>query len=257
MSTNDLQGKTALVTGAGRGIGAAISRSLIDAGCHVILVGRTAGRLQTIETELRDGGGRASVCAADINDAEWLGQLVEEYKTIDIVVHAAAAFADYGPLGECSDDEIRNVVDTNLTAAIRIAAALLPAMHENNYGRLVFIGSRVASLGGASQVAYAAAKGGLKALVKSLTAETAGTNIAAHLLEPGLIDTERTREAMSDSARQRLAEGTAAGRPGTPEEVATAVRYLLSPEAAFLRGVTLRVDGGMGLGLSSGHRHSS
>ena len=247
----DLQGKIALVTGAGRGIGAAISRELGASGCHVVLAGRTEGPLQTVAKEIRDSGGQASLLVGDISTDEWLDDLATGPTPVNIFIHAAATFAPYGPLEEQTPENIQSVIGTSLTAALRISAALLPQMKQDDYGRLIFIGSRAASLGAANQVAYATAKGGLEAMVKSLTVETAHTGITAHLLELGLIDTERTRESMSDSARNAMAEATPAGRIGTPEDVVGAIRYLLSPEAEFLRGVILNVDGGLGLGLAT------
>ena len=250
-----LRGRTALVTGAGRGIGAAVAKELATLGCHLILAGRTAERLQAVEAEIKADDNQASSSSidtlpVDICEKEWLTALCDQDDAIDIFIHCAATFADYGPLEERTDEEIRAVIETNLTAALRISGALLPQMKKNNYGILLFIGSRAASLGAANQVLYATAKGGLEALVRSLTAENARFGIAAHLLELGLIDTERTHESMTDSTRRRMAAGTPAGRIGTPEDVAAAVRYLVSPDAIYLRGITLRIDGGMGLGLA-------
>lgn len=253
-SAAHLQGKTALVTGAGRGIGAAIAAELAALGCHVVLVGRNAERLQATEAAIQANGHQATALAADVCSSDWLIDLIAQHGSIDLFVHCAAAFADYGPLEQVAEDAIDNVIETGLTAAIKITAALLPGMKQNNYGRLLFIGSRAASTGAANQVVYATAKGALESLVKSLTLETAHTGITANLIEPGLIDTERTAEAMTDSAREKFAALTPAGRMGTPQEVAAAVRYLVSEESDFVRGITLRIDGGLGLGLASASR---
>ena len=242
--TSPLRGKTALISGAGRGIGAAIARDLADFGANVILSGRNADRLQ----EVADGiGPAATALPGDICTADWATAL--QATPVDIFVHSAAAYAEYGPLEDCDETEIRAVLDTVLLAALRTSAAVLPHMKKAGYGRLVFIGSRAASLGAGSGAPYSAAKGGLEALAKSLTVETANTGVTVNVVEPGLIDTERTREAMHPAARDNLARNTPAGRIGTPADVAAAVRYLVSPEADYVRGVTLRVDGGLGLGL--------
>lgn len=245
-----MQGRTALVTGAGRGIGAAVARELAALGCDVILVGRTAERLFAVEAQIKASGAKAISLPADVCEKAWLIDLVAQHGPIDIFVHCAAAFAEYGPLEGRSDTEMRAVIETGLIAGLRITAALLPQMKKNNFGILLFVGSRAASLGASNQVVYATAKGGLEALVRSLTAENARTGIAAHLLELGLIDTERTHESMTAAARAGMAAATPAGRIGTPDDVAAAVRYLVSPGASYLRGTVLRIDGGMGLGFA-------
>lgn len=246
-----LEGRTALVTGAARGIGRAISRELAKSGAKVILVGRDAGSLELAAREICEGGGLAVAMPANVRERGWLDALNNDDVAVDIVVHGAAAFAPYGPLEERSDDEIVSVIETGLIAALRIAAALLPGMKKRNYGKFLLIGSAAASLGAAGQTIYATAKAGFEGLVKSLVVENAHSGINAHLLELGLIDTERTREAVSASAKEQLVARTPAGRIGQPKDVAMAVNYLLSPGADFLRGITLPVTGGLGLGVMS------
>lgn len=248
-STAFLAGRTALVTGAGRGIGMAVAKELASLGARVYLVGRTASRLYTLQDEIETAGGDAVAIPADVNDGDWIASLKTGSLEVDILVHAAAAFAPYGPLEQCADEDILTVINTNLVSALRLSAALLPNMKRRNYGMLLFLGSKAAALGAANQTAYAAAKSGLEGLVKSVVAENAFTGVNAHLIELGLIDTERTREAMTTKARDALCARTPAGRMGTPEEVAAAVKYLLSPDAGFLRGITLPLAGGAGLGL--------
>jgi NAD(P)-dependent dehydrogenase (short-subunit alcohol dehydrogenase family) len=254
-----LTGRTALVTGAGRGIGLAVAKELAELGARVLLVGRTAERLQALEAEIHNAGNQAIAMPADVCDKGWLDSLKTDRHGVDILVHGAAEFAPYGPLEQRSDEEISAVINTNLVAALQLAAALLPGMKKRNHGMLLFLGSKAASLGAKNQVIYAAAKAGLAGLVKSLVVENAFSGVNAHLLELGLIDTERTREAMSEHAKAQLCSRSPAGRPGTPEEVAAAVRYLLSPQATFLRGITLPLAGGIGLGVfmpSPPDRHS-
>lgn len=244
-----LTGRTALITGAGRGIGLAVAKELASLGACVYLVGRTAARLHALEDEIRATGGDAIAMPADVNDSEWIASLKTLARPIDIFVHGAAGYAPYGPLEQRSDDEISTVINTNLVSALRISAALLPGMKQRNCGMLLFLGSKAASMGAMYQVAYAAAKSGLEGMVKSIVVENAFSGVNAHLIELGLIDTERTREVMTAQARDALCIRTPAGRAGTAEEVAAAVRYLLSPDATFLRGITLPLTGGAGLGI--------
>ena len=244
-----LTDRTAVITGAGRGLGEAIAKELSRLGARVILVSRTQSRVEAVAADIGESGGSAKALAADIRDTDWLADVIAEEGCIDILVHAASAFAEYGPLEQRTNAEISAVLDTNLGAALRISAALLPAMRAQNYGMLLFIGSLAGSMGGINQVIYSTAKAGLSGLVKSLAVENAHTGINAHLLELGLFDTERVQEAMTDGAREHMIDRTPAGRIGNPEDVAAAVRYLLSPDAQFLRGVTLPVTGGMGLGV--------
>jgi len=245
------------VTGAGRGIGLAIAKELATLGARVLLVGRKLEPLLALESDIKSNGGLAKAIAADVCETRWLECLIENNgnnknsESIDILVHSAASFASFGPLEQCSNEEITSVIDTNLIAALRMSALLLPGMKARNYGMLLFLGSQVASLGAANQVIYASAKAGLSGLVKSIVAENTHSGVNAHLIELGLIDTERTQESVSEKARTRLVKKTPAGRIGEPKDVAAAVRYLLSPDSSFLRGITLPVSGGIGIGITS------
>ena len=238
-----------MVTGAGGGIGSALALELSALGYEVILLGRNEERLRQVEQQIDAAGGRALCVPADLGQADWRTALAECREGISVLVHAAAAYAPYVALDQLADDEINAVLDINLGAALRLSAFLLPEMKRKLSGHFFFIGSSVASSGGAAQVSYASAKAGLSALVKSLVLENSRYGINANLLELGLFETERTMQSMGASARERFASLNPAGRNGQPEEVAAALRYLLSEEASFLRGTTLTLDGGAGLGL--------
>lgn len=245
----DLHGRVALITGARRGIGRAVAEELALLGADVILLGRDGQGLESVADDFRQQGFRAEVVVADLSRPGWQAELSPWTDDISLLVHAAAGFTHYGPLDQQSDEDIDRVIDVNLSAALKLAAALLPGMKKRAWGRMFFIGSSVASAGAANQVVYASAKSALSGLVKSLVLENAQYGINAHLLELGLIDTERTHEALGENAREAIAAASPAGRNGRPEEVARAIRYLLSADADFLKGVTLTLDGGLSLGL--------
>ena len=245
----ELAGRTALVTGAGRGIGRAVALELCRLGARVVLVGRNGERLAEVEQRVREYGGEARTIAADIADAGWLGGLDELGTPIDVVVHGAAAFARYAPLEEVSEEEAAEVLDVSLRAALRLTAATLPSMKERGFGRIVFLGSLAGGRGAHGQAVYAAAKAGLVGLMRSTALEGATAGVTANLLELGLIDTERVREAVDPRAVERIVARTPVGRMGSPEEVAVAVTFLVSPRAAYITGAVLPVTGGLGLGL--------
>lgn len=244
-----LTGHRALVTGASRGLGLAMASELAALGAELVLVARNAAGLEQARAQLSASGAVVTAVAADVCETHWLDELLASQAPISILVHAAAAYLPYGAHDQADEESINRVVDVNLTAALRIAARLLPGMKAARYGAFIFVGSRVAELGAAGQVSYASAKAGLKGLVKSLAVENARHGIRAHLLELGLFDTERTQEAMGEDRRRQLAEATPAGRMGLPGEAAAALRFLLSDDAAFMCGSTLTLDGGIGLGL--------
>jgi 3-oxoacyl-[acyl-carrier protein] reductase len=242
------EGRVAVVTGAGSGIGRAVAFELARRGAHVVAVGRTDSVGETARL-IESGGGSALALTADVRDAGLPAALAESVPRIDVLVHNAAAFATYAPLEQVPQDELAEVLDTGLAAVLRLTAHALPGMKARRFGRIVHIGSVAASLGAAGQAAYAAAKSGLVGLTRSVALEGAAHGITCNLLELGLVATPRVERAIEPSRRAKLLAGTPVGRMGTPEEVAAAVAFLAGPDAGFLTGATVPLTGGLGLGL--------
>ncbi|MFT4540092.1 MAG: gluconate 5-dehydrogenase [Planctomycetota bacterium] len=245
----ELDGRTAVITGGGRGIGLAIAASLADQGARVVMVARDRERLEKATAELCADGAHAQALVADIDDRGWLERLDEIAPQVDILVHNAAAFASYRPLEEVPPGEIEQVLATGIVAVIRANRHVLPGMKERNFGRLIHIGSVAARLGARNQTAYTTVKAALEGMMRSLAVEGARFGITSNLLELGLIETERTREGLHSGVFDQLEEAAPIGRAGRPEEVAHAASFLASPRSAFITGAVLPVSGGLGLGL--------
>lgn len=245
-------GRTAVVTGGGRGIGRAIALSLATAGARVLVLGRDAQRLDETCQQFAALGittGRVEALVGDVHHDRTLRELTTRVPRIDILVHNAAAYAPYDVLERSAIDDLTVVWETIVVAALRLTQLVLPSMKEQQYGRILFIGSAAGSLGGTGQVAYSAAKSSLVGLTRSLACETAGYGITCNLLELGLIDTERTQAAIKPHRRQQLLARIPVGRMGTPREVARIATFLTSDDASYIHGATIPVTGGLGLGL--------
>lgn len=241
----DLSGRRALVTGASGGIGAAIARALHARGAEVILTGRRADALRALADEL---GERVTVEVGDVTDpafAEAVVAAAEKAGGLDTLVNNAGITRD-GLALRMKDEDWQAVLDTNLTSAFRLSRAALRGMMRRRFGRIVNIGSVVGATGNPGQVNYAAAKAGLVGMTKALAAEVASRGITVNCVAPGFIETAMT-EALGDKQRAALAERIPAGRLGRPGDVAAAVVYLASEEAAYVTGHTLHVNGGMAM----------
>ena len=245
----ELEARTALVTGGGRGIGRGIALELARLGAHVVVVGRKRERLEETRELVLAAGGTADVIAADIASDEGLRALESVTARTDILVNNAAAFAPYGRLEEIDVDDARRVLDTIVLAPLRLSGAVLPAMKERRFGRVINIGSIAGALGAERQVVYASAKSALEGLTRSIALEGARHGVTCNLLELGLIATERIAEAVPPEIQRGLIANTPVGRAGSVEEVAFAVGFLASPRASFVTGTCLEVSGGLGLGL--------
>lgn len=242
----DLTGKCALVTGASGGIGAAVARVLHAAGATVGLSGTRVDPLQALAGDL---GSRAHVLPCDLSDLAAVDALVKQASeamgAFDILVNNAGITRD-GLMMRMSDADWDAVIAVNLTASFRLCRAALRPMMKARWGRIVNIGSIVGTGGNPGQANYAAAKAGLVGMSKSLAAEVASRNITVNTVSPGFIATAMT-DKLTDEQKARLMADIPAGRMGTAEEVAAAVLYLASPEAAYVTGATLHVNGGMAM----------
>ncbi|MBP0491644.1 3-oxoacyl-[acyl-carrier-protein] reductase [Pararoseomonas indoligenes] len=242
----DLTGKTALVTGATGGIGAAIARALHAQGARVALTGRREAELASLAGEL---GERAFVAPADLSDPAAPAALVEkveaEFGALDILVNNAGLTRD-GLALRMGDKDWSDVIEVDLTAPFRLARACLRGMMKRRSGRIVSIASIVGVTGNPGQANYAAAKAGLIGMSKALAQEVAPRGVTVNVVAPGFIKTAMT-DALNDAQKAALMGRIPMGKMGASEDIAAAVAYLASDEAAWVTGVTLHVNGGMAM----------
>ena len=243
----DLSGKSALITGASGGIGAAIARHLHSAGASVALSGTRVEPLEALAAEL---GARAFVLPCNLGDAAAVEALpkaaIAAMGAVDVLVNNAGITKD-NLFMRMSDEEWQSVIDVNLTATFRLCRGVVRGMMKARWGRIVNITSVVGHSGNPGQGNYAAAKAGTLAMSKSLAIEVASRGITVNCVAPGLIATAMT-DKLNDEQRARILTGVPAGRMGEAGEVAAAVLYLASPEAGYVTGSTLHVNGGGFLG---------
>ena len=236
-----LEGKLALVTGASRGIGKAIAEELARAGASVVLSYRTgADEAAALAEEI---GARA--VQADVSEAESAAALVEEAGDIDVLVNNAGVTRD-GLLVRMSDEDWQTVIDTNLASCFYTCRAAVRGMMKKRAGSIVNISSIVGVHGNWGQTNYAASKAGIIGFTKALARELGSRNVRANVVVPGYVKSRLT-EVLPEDATATMLENTPLGRLGDPEDVAGAVRFLSSEDAAFVTGAVLLVDGGLGM----------
>ena len=242
----DLTGKTALITGASGGIGADIAWALHAAGATVGLSGTRVDPLNALAAELGD---RAHVLPCNLSDPEAVNalpkQAAEAMGSVDILVNNAGITRD-NLFMRMSDDEWQSVIDVNLGATFRLCKGVLRGMMKARWGRIINIGSVVGSTGNPGQGNYAASKAGMVGMSKSLACEVASRGITVNAVAPGFIETAMTDKLTEDQKSGILAQ-IPTGRMGSPAEIAAAVLFLASPEAAYVTGTTLHVNGGMAM----------
>lgn len=241
-----LSGKTALITGASGGIGSAIAKNLSQQGAHVVLHGTRAGRLEELASEI---GSNVSVVTANLSDRAAVGSLVAEAAkatgAIDILVNNAGITRD-NLFMRMKDEEWDEVLEVNLTSSMLLCRSAIRAMMKARWGRIISISSIVGVTGNPGQTNYAASKAGMIGFSKSLAAEVASRGITVNIVAPGFIETPMTDE-LADEQKQKLLANVPAGRLGSSQEVAAAVSFLASEEAAYMTGSTLHVNGGMAM----------
>lgn len=247
MSLFSLEGRTALVTGASRGIGEAIARHFAAQGARLVLAARGVDQLEEVADSLRSAGAEAEVLALDLGDhaavSERLAALPEEFKAVDILVNNAGIARD-NLLLRMKQEEWDQVLATNLTGTFVVTKALIRGMMRRRWGRVISVSSVVALMGNPGQANYAAAKAGLIGFSKSIARELASRNITVNVIAPGFIATSMT-ENLPEAAADELASKIPLNRLGTTDDVAAAAVFLASDQAGYVTGEVLNVSGGL------------
>jgi len=246
MSDNEDR-RVAVVTGASRGIGAAIAKRLAADGRRVVLMSRSAEPLEALAAEIESAGGAATPSPVDVGDAEALAAAVEkaadELGRLDVLINNAGITRDNLAL-RMTEDEFDEVIRVNLKAAFVAAKAAARPMMKGRFGRIVNIGSTSGVVGNAGQANYCAAKAGLVGMTKALARELGGKGVTANVVAPGFIQTDMTANLPED-ATKKFTDALAIRRLGEVEDIAAAVAYVQSDEAGYLTGQTICVDGGL------------
>ncbi len=238
----DLTGRVALITGATGGIGCAIAKKMKQAGATVVVSGRNIAKLDAefgddyikIPCDLATEGGAV----------ELIMETIEKAGKIDILINNAGITKDT-LLMRMSDEQFEDVINTNLRSCFKMCRAAIMPMMKNRYGRIINMASIIGVIGGAGQANYAASKGGMIAMTKSIAAEVASRGITANAIAPGFIKTPMTDVLPEELKKTYLAQ-IPAGRFGEPEDIANACVFLASEEASYINGQVLHVNGGMG-----------
>jgi len=239
--------RTALVTGASRGIGNACVRALAAAGYRVALAARSTENLQATAEELRAQGAEAFVVVIDLSQPQSIGEGIfktaKDFGRIDILVNNAGIAKD-GLAVRMKQPDWEMVLNTNLSGAFYAIQQALPGMMRERWGRIINISSVVGEMGNPGQANYVASKAGLIGLTKSLAREVGSRNITVNAVAPGYIETDMTKNLTAE-LKTRMLEETPLKRIGTPQDVASAVKFLASDEASFITGHVLDVNGGI------------
>jgi 2-deoxy-D-gluconate 3-dehydrogenase len=244
-----INGKVALVTGAGRGLGQAIALSLAHAGAKVVLVSRTESELNITADLISAFGGRSEIEIFDLSDIDSLDDLAErawrKFSSIDILVHGAA-IQMRKPAVEFSPSEMKSLINVNLLAPFLLSTSVgRRMMRQGVEGRHIFIGSLTSKIGLPNIVPYVVAKSGILGVVHGLAREWAANGITVNAVLPGYFDTELTRNLLADSVQfDRIMSRIPMAKLGDPEDVASACLFLASDMAKYITGVSLPVDGG-------------
>ena len=238
----DLTGKVALITGATGGIGGAIARKMRDAGATVVVSGRNVAKM---DAEFGDEYIKIPCdLAADGGAVELVMNTIEAAGKIDILINNAGITRDT-LLMRMTDEQFDEVINTNLRSCFKMCRAAIMPMMKNRFGRIINMASIIGTIGGPGQANYAASKGGMIAMTKSIAAEVASRGITANAIAPGFIKTPMT-DVLPDELKKSYLAQIPAGRFGEPDDIANACVFLASDEASYINGQTLHINGGMG-----------
>jgi 3-oxoacyl-[acyl-carrier protein] reductase len=239
--------RTALVTGASRGIGKACAEVLASTGHRIVVAARSVERLEETASAVRAAGSEAFVIAIDLSEAEsianGISKAVKEFGRIDILVNNAGITKD-GLAVRMKQADWEIVLETNLSGSFYAVQQVLPGMMRERWGRIVNISSVVGEMGNPGQANYVASKAGLIGLTKSLAQEVGSRNITVNAVAPGFIETDMTHD-LRDELKQKLLGETPLRRMGTPLDIASAIKFLVSDDASFITGHVLDVNGGI------------
>jgi 3-oxoacyl-[acyl-carrier protein] reductase len=240
----DLQGKTALVTGASGGIGGAIAKALHAQGAKLAISGTRKEALDALNQEL---GGAATVLTCNLSDPASIEALVKDAEAalggLDILVCNAGVTRDNLSL-RMKDEEWQQVIDVNLTATFRLVRTAMKGMLKRRSGRIINITSVVGTMGNPGQANYCASKAGITGMTKAIAQEVASRGVTLNCIAPGFIKTAMT-DALNEEQQKRITDNIPAGRFGTPEDVAGSVMFLASAAGGYITGQTLHVNGGL------------
>lgn len=243
-----LAGKTAIITGASRGIGAEIARKFSEAGAKVVVnYSGSQEKAEAVVTEIQEKGGEAIAVKANVSDSDAVKSMIDEtmkaFGSIDILVNNAGITRD-NLMMRMKDDEWDDVINTNLKGVFICTKGVTRQMMKQRAGRIINIASIVGVMGNAGQANYVAAKAGVIGLTKTTARELASRNITANAVAPGFITTDMT-DALGDDIQKAMLSQIPLGRFGKPEEVAKAALFLASDDSSYMTGQTLHLDGGM------------
>ncbi len=244
-----LEGQIALVTGAGRGIGATIARYLAEAGAEVVLLSRTLSELQTVAQQIAEAGGRASIRQCDVIDAKALRAIIDELPRLDILVNNAGTNIPE-PMIEVSDEHLDHLLNLNIRSCFIAAQAAVKKMLQDpdrakKGGSVIHISSQMGHIGSPNRTVYCATKHAIEGLTKAMAIELAEQNIRVNSVAPTFVDTPLVRQVVNtDEKRAFLFSKIPLGHLAETEDIAAAVAYLASPAARMVTGTCLKVDGG-------------
>jgi 3-oxoacyl-[acyl-carrier protein] reductase len=244
----DLTGKVALVTGGSRGIGRAASLALAKQGAHVVInYVSNEGAAREVADLIQAAGGKAEIVQFDVGSGDAaekaIAEVAKRLGRLDVLVCSAGISID-GLLLRLKDEDFDRILSVNVKGAVACARAATKVMMRARTGRVIFLSSVVGEMGNAGQTAYSASKAALLGVAKSMARELASRSITVNAITPGFIDTDMTG-ALTDEQKVSISSAIPLGRTGKPEEIAAAVVYLASDEAAYITGQALRVNGGM------------